>query len=63
MILIALKIIGVVIFLAFVYVSLTIRFELMSFCDELIKGAKNKQKPATPKIIQDILRAKNSEGS
>ncbi len=60
MVLIALKVIGIVIFLAFVFVSLTLRFELMNFHDELIKKAKKKQKPTIPKIIKDALRVRNN---
>jgi len=61
MALIIFKIIGIVIFLVFVYVSLTLRFELMNVHDELIKKAKKKQKPTIPKIIRDALRVKNNE--
>jgi len=58
--LIVLKVIGVVIFFVFIYVSLALRFELMNLHDELIKKAKKKQKPTIPKIVCDALRVKNN---
>lgn len=49
------KVLVIVIFLGFVYLSIAVRFELMNFHVELIKKAKDKQKSVIPKIIKDIL--------
>lgn len=53
--LIMFKVLVIVIFLGFVYLSIAVRFELMNFHVELIKKAKDKQKSVIPKIIKDIL--------